>query len=157
MPFADEEFERTNKRAQARKAKYPAARSAHYDKERGKVVVVLANDVELAFPPTAAQGLEKATTAQLKDIQVSAAGTGLYFPKLDADLYLPALLEGVMGTRKWMAARLGTQGGLVGTENWVGAPGRSPPRLRETIFSQAFVRIPKVNPATSSPVTRLLE
>lgn len=111
MALTDEEFERANKRAQARKAKFPAARSAHYDKVRGKVVVVLANDVELAFPPASAQGLENATAAQLKDIQVCAAGSGLYFPKLDADLYVPALLEGVMGSRKWMAARLGAKGG----------------------------------------------
>lgn len=113
MALTDDEFERANKRAQARKAKYPAARSAHYDKERGKVVVVLANDVELAFPPSAAQGLEKATPAQLRDIEISAAGAGLHFPQLDADLYVPGLLEGVMGSRKWMAARLGAKGGSV--------------------------------------------
>ncbi len=111
MALTDSELERANKRAQARKAKYPAARSAHYDKERGKVVVVLTNDVELAFPPSSIQGLEKATPAQLKVIQVSAAGIGLYFPKLDVDLYVPGLLEGLTGSRKWMAARLGAQGG----------------------------------------------
>jgi hypothetical protein len=33
------------------------------------------------------------------------------FPKLDADLWLPALLEGVFGSRRWMAARLGARGG----------------------------------------------
>lgn len=115
MAFTDDEFERANKRAQTRKAKYPAARSAHYDKDRGKVIVVLTNEVELAFPPTAAQGLEKATPAQLKEIEISAAGTGLYFPKLDADLYVPGLLEGVMGSRQWMAARLGAEGGSART------------------------------------------
>ena len=30
---------------------------------------------------------------------------------LDADLYLPALLEGFLGSRKWMARRLGMAGG----------------------------------------------
>jgi hypothetical protein len=115
MALTDDELERANKRALARKAKYPAARSAHYDKDRSKVVVVLTNDVELAFPPSAAQGLERATPAQLKDIEISAAGTGLYFPKLDADLYVPGLLEGVMGSRKWMAARLGAEGGSART------------------------------------------
>jgi hypothetical protein len=39
------------------------------------------------------------------------AGFGLHFPKLDADLYVPAILEGFLGSRKWMAARLGTAGG----------------------------------------------
>jgi len=111
MALTDDEFERANKRAQTRKAKYPAVRSAHYDKGRAKVVVVLANGVELAFPPSAAEGLENATAAQLRDIQISPAGTALHFPKLDADLYVPGLLEGVMGSRKWMAARLGAKGG----------------------------------------------
>jgi hypothetical protein len=35
----------------------------------------------------------------------------LHFPKLDADLYLPALLEGLLGSKRWMAARLGKHGG----------------------------------------------
>lgn len=115
MALTDDEFARANKRAEARKAKYPAARSAHYDKARGKIIIVFANDVELAFPPSAAQGIEKAAPAQLQDIVVSAAGTGLYFPKLDADLYVPALLDGVMGSRKWTAARLGAEGGRART------------------------------------------
>jgi hypothetical protein len=30
---------------------------------------------------------------------------------LDADLYVPGLLEGFLGSKKWMAARLGQVGG----------------------------------------------
>jgi hypothetical protein len=115
MALTDREFETANKRAQARKTKYPVVRLAHFDKDRGMVVVVLTNGVELAFPPSAAQGLEKATPAQLKDIEISAAGAGLHFPKLDADLYVPGLLEGVMGSRGWMAAQLGAEGGSART------------------------------------------
>jgi len=37
----------------------------------------------------------------------------LHFPKLDADLYLPSLLEGFLGSRRWMAAQLGKAGGQV--------------------------------------------
>jgi hypothetical protein len=36
---------------------------------------------------------------------------GLHFPALDADLYIPALLEGFFGSKRWMAARLGELGG----------------------------------------------
>jgi hypothetical protein len=36
---------------------------------------------------------------------------GIYFSKLDADLYLPAILEGFFGSKKWMASRLGEAGG----------------------------------------------
>jgi hypothetical protein len=30
---------------------------------------------------------------------------------LDADIYLPALLEGFLGSKRWMAGRLGAAGG----------------------------------------------
>jgi hypothetical protein len=63
------------------------------------------------FSPQDAQGLENATPAQLSEIEISPSGFGLSFPKLDADIYVPALLEGSFGSRKWMAARLGAQGG----------------------------------------------
>ncbi|NBQ54825.1 MAG: DUF2442 domain-containing protein, partial [Proteobacteria bacterium] len=36
---------------------------------------------------------------------------GLHFPQLDADLYLPALLKGVLGSRRWMAQAMGKVGG----------------------------------------------
>lgn len=44
-------------------------------------------------------------------IEVEALGLGIHFPKLDADLYVPALLEGVLGSKRWMAAQLGAAGG----------------------------------------------
>jgi len=55
--------------------------------------------------------LENAKPSQLDDIEISPSGFGIHFPKLDADLYLPALLEGFLGSKKWMAARLGAVGG----------------------------------------------
>ena len=39
----------------------------------------------------------------------------LDFPAIDADLYIPALLEGFFGSKKWMAARLGAEGGKTKT------------------------------------------
>ncbi|HZS28339.1 MAG TPA: hypothetical protein VFB76_14000 [Candidatus Angelobacter sp.] len=47
----------------------------------------------------------------MQEIEISPSGFGIYFPKLDADLYLPAILEGLLGSKKWMAARLGQVGG----------------------------------------------
>jgi hypothetical protein len=32
-------------------------------------------------------------------------------PRLDADLYVPSLMEGVFGTRRWMAEAMGKAGG----------------------------------------------
>jgi hypothetical protein len=61
--------------------------------------------------PGDAQGLEKATGEQLREIEIDSPGFGLHFPALDADLYIPALLEGFFGSKRWMAARLGELGG----------------------------------------------
>ena len=64
-----------------------------------------------AFQVRIAQGLEHATRAALREIEISPSGFGIHFPKLDADLYLPALLECFFGSKKWMAAQLGQLGG----------------------------------------------
>ena len=47
----------------------------------------------------------------LQEIEISPSGFGLHFPKVDADVYLPGLLSGEVGSRRWMAAKLGQRGG----------------------------------------------
>ena len=89
----------------------PRAVSAHYDAGRNRVVVRLTTGVEIAFPPAYAQGLEGANAADLAHIDVTPAGLGIHFPKLDADIYVPALLEGVLGSASWMAGLMGRIGG----------------------------------------------
>jgi hypothetical protein len=48
---------------------------------------------------------------QLNRIEISPSGFGLHFPALDADLDVPGLLEGFLGSKTWMASRLGQIGG----------------------------------------------
>jgi hypothetical protein len=85
--------------------------SAHYDRRRSRIVVVLNTGVELAFPPRLAEGLADASPENLADIEISPAGLGLHWPRLDADIYVPALLQGVFGSKSWMARQLGAEGG----------------------------------------------
>ncbi len=92
---------------------HPHAVSARF--ARGKVTIQLSNGAEFAFPPEIAQGLEGATPAELSQIELSPSGLGLHFPAIDADLYLPGLLGGVFGSRQWMAAQLGREGGKART------------------------------------------
>jgi len=92
-------------------ATLPRALSARYDRRIGRIVLHLSTGIDLAFPPHIAQGLETAIPAQLTPIEISPSGFGIHFPKLDADIYLPALLEGFLGSRHWMASRLGAVGG----------------------------------------------
>jgi hypothetical protein len=90
---------------------FPHAVSAGYDRASGKVVIDLSSKLTLSFSPQDAQGLENARPAELEEIELSPSGFGVHFPKLDANLYVPGLLEGPMGSTKWMAARLGQLGG----------------------------------------------
>jgi len=55
--------------------------------------------------------LETAKPSQLNEIEITPSGFGIHFPKLDADLYVPGLLEGFLGSKRWMASRLGQAGG----------------------------------------------
>jgi hypothetical protein len=89
----------------------PHAVSARYDRRSGRVIVALSNRLDIAFCAEDAQGLAGHKPAELTEIEISPSGMGLYFPKVDADIYLPALLEGFLGSKKWMASRLGSVGG----------------------------------------------
>jgi hypothetical protein len=59
--------------------------------------------------------LEGASAVQLSRIEITPSGLGLHFPELDADLYIPGLLGGVFGSKAWMAAQLGREGGKART------------------------------------------
>jgi hypothetical protein len=106
-----DEFAAANRRAADRRANTPLAVAAHYDRRRDRIVIGLNTGLELAFPPGIAQGLQDAAPSELSDVELSPSGFGIHFPKLDAHLYLPALLEGVFGSKAWMAAQLGAEGG----------------------------------------------
>jgi len=90
--------------------------SARYDRRASRVVIMLSTGVQLAFPARLAEGLAGAPAESLADIEISPSGLGLHWPKLDADMYVPALLQGVFGSRNWMARELGANGGRSRTE-----------------------------------------
>ena len=111
MSLTDIDVRRAEKRMQARLKGQPRATSARFDRRGARIVVGLSNGLDLGVPVELAQGLAGAKAADLADIEISPTGLGLHWPRLDADLYLPALMEGVFGTRRWMAQRLGKSGG----------------------------------------------
>ena len=116
MDYPKDELETANKRAAARLSKTPIAVGAHYDRRIGRLVIDLSTGLQIAFKPHDAQGLEGAKPEQLANIEISPSGLGLHFPALDADLYLPGLLEGLLGSKKWMASLLGKTGGRATSE-----------------------------------------
>ena len=104
-------FAIATRRAKRKLEMFPAATGARYDRRLDRILIALSSGIELAFPPRKAEGLENAKAGQLSPIEISPSGLGIHFPKLDADLYIPALLEGFFGSKRWMAARLGAAGG----------------------------------------------
>jgi hypothetical protein len=112
VEISDTDIQEAEQRMAQRLASGPHAVAARYDRRVSRVMVTLSNGLELAFPPHMAEGLADAKPADLAVIEITPTGLGLHWPRLDADLYLPALLEGVFGSRRWMAGLLGRSGGL---------------------------------------------
>ena len=112
MEISDTAIQQAEQRMQDRLASGPHAVAARYDRRVSRIMVSLSNGLELAFPPHLAEGLANAKPADLAVIEIPPAGLGLHWPRLDADLYLPALLEGVFGSPRWMAGLLGRSGGI---------------------------------------------
>ncbi|MGN6551633.1 MAG: DUF2442 domain-containing protein [Pararhizobium sp.] len=110
MVISEKEFEQAERRMRTLR-EHGYAVSARYVRRGSRVVIDLSTGVQLAFPTELAEGLAGAEPDDLAEIEISPAGLGLHWPKLDADLYVPGLLQGVFGSRRWMAAELGSSGG----------------------------------------------
>ncbi|MGO9259222.1 MAG: DUF2442 domain-containing protein [Bryobacteraceae bacterium] len=106
-----DDFELANQRAKGLEGSVPRVVSAHYDRKAGRVVIQLNSKLIVSFSPGDVEGLEDAKASQLSEIEISPSGFGLHFPAVDADLYVPGLLDGILGSKKWMASRLGQIGG----------------------------------------------
>lgn len=65
--------------------------------ENGWVCIRLDDDREIRFPASKNRRLRKATPAQLSNIELICAGTGLHWPDLDEDLSVQGIVEGRLG------------------------------------------------------------
>lgn len=98
------------------------AQSGRYDQYRAKAIaaryfakndtfaIKLASSVEILIPRKLLQGLENATPSQLAEVRIVGAQSGLRWEALDVDHYVPSLIEGVFGNRRWMSL-IGKKGG----------------------------------------------
>ena len=99
------EFATAKARGEAR-LRGPRAESVCYDAAADRLVLRLTSGVELRFvTPTMWRGWQDATPAQLAQIEITEFGLGIHLPALDADLYVPALANGVLGSHRWTAAK----------------------------------------------------
>jgi hypothetical protein len=97
----------------AREQRRGRAVNARYDARNKRVLLELDTGLSIGFFAGDAEGLSGASARELSDIEISPSGLGLRWPRLDADIYLPSLLDGLLGSKKWVAAKLGAAGGRV--------------------------------------------
>ncbi len=115
MAISEQQFRAASARGLALRESSAAVLKARYDKRSARVVLSLASGLQVAFLPAGVQGLENARPDDLSSIEISPSGLGLHFPSLDADLSVPALLDGFLGSRRWMAQHSGRLGGQAAT------------------------------------------
>ena len=94
---------------EVQKPRYAVA--ARFDTLTHRIVVELDNGADFSFPPNLAQGLRGSSEADLQQIELSPLGTGLHWPRIDADLTVDGLLAGVFGSRYWMRELAAKAGG----------------------------------------------
>lgn len=115
MEISEQEFQAAVLRGEEMRRNGYAV-SAEYDARQNRLVVGLSNGVVIMVPVHLLEELAEAGAEDLAEIEISPAGLGLHWPRLDADVYVPALMQGVFGTRRWMAALLGAAGGKASTK-----------------------------------------
>ena len=76
------------------------------------LILKLTDGRRQVIPREELQGLQSAPKDQIAQVEIVGGGTGLHWPSLDVDLYVPGLLRGIYGTKKWMA-EIGRSGGSV--------------------------------------------
>lgn len=104
--LTDRQFDKAEAAGRAVMANEPRASSARYDGKSGRVVLELLNGCAYAFPAALVQDLQGADAIKLETIEIDQTGLNLHWPALDVDLYIPALVSGIFGTRSWMTSEL---------------------------------------------------
>jgi hypothetical protein len=114
--LSDAAFKAADARGRELVAGEPRATGARYARKTGRVTLTLVNGCTYIFPVQLVQDLQGADPDDLAQIDVDGLGFNLHWPRLDVDLYVPALVAGVFGTRDWMSKALARKAGAVTSE-----------------------------------------
>jgi hypothetical protein len=96
------QFEEATKRGQESFADSPKAANASYNRKTKRLTIELENGVAVMIPGDRVQIFEGATDDQIQDVDVVGGGLYLRWHSLDEDMFVPNLLNGILGTQKWM-------------------------------------------------------
>lgn len=92
-----DELAKATARAAVLRETMPYAVAARYNRDSDRIVLDLARNVEIIFRPADVSELEQAAPGDLEAIEISPSGFGLHFPRIDADIHVPALLDDLLG------------------------------------------------------------
>lgn len=101
----DEMLEAANCRGAEVKAAYPAVMAVRFDACTARIVLALDSGIGLSVSPHDVPGLELARPDDLDVSEISPSGLGVFFPKIDGDIYMPLLIERFMGSKRRIAAQ----------------------------------------------------
>ncbi|MFC6448395.1 DUF2442 domain-containing protein [Shinella zoogloeoides] len=102
--FEDRHYRDATLKGEAERARAPIPASARFDEASGRIVVDFTNGAAFMVPARSIQGLEKATAAQLAEVELLGE-TGLHWESLDVDFTIAGLMKGIFGTAKFMDAQ----------------------------------------------------
>ncbi len=99
--LTDAEYDAATRRGEQAGAGQPRPSSVYYDPQTGLIIVEFLNGAAFMVPARSLQGLEKASDAELADVEI-LGDDGLHWERLDADFTIAGLMAGVFGTRSFV-------------------------------------------------------
>jgi hypothetical protein len=153
-PPAADAFEAITRRTTQERQRQLLAIQARYDRRLGRLLITLNNGAVVGFPLSVLPGLEAASPADLRRIDVENGGYGLHVPGLDADISVPHLLADQLGStlmkRAAMRRHASRQNGKLG-----GRPRKSPAAARRALRARSAHHADSrifPNPSTSAVI-----
>lgn len=108
VELTDQDIDRALARGTEVQRTEPRAVAVRFDRAKREIALDLANGCRFSFPVALVPDLKDASFEALSDVQLAGTGTGVSFPQLDVDLSVPGLLNGLFGTRAWLARQAGS-------------------------------------------------
>ena len=97
----EQEHDAATERGQQMLRDLPRATAVHFEPANRQITIALNRGFSIAFSPERSQDLANATPEQLGEVEISHPGFSIYFPRLDADLWVPSLVQGRFGNDHW--------------------------------------------------------